>query len=80
MPTPQDIAGAGPVAQLGYVVDDIPAAMDHWTSQLDVGPFFHLPSPPLNDLRYRGVPVSARIARIMASAICGSIGRASRPR
>ena len=59
--TPHDAAGAGPIAQLGYVVDDIEAAMDHWTGHLDVGPFFYLPSPPLHDLRYRGVAVSAKI-------------------
>jgi hypothetical protein len=52
----------GPIAQLGYVVDDIGAAMERWLGGLDVGPFFHLPAPPLNDLRYRGRPTEARIA------------------
>jgi hypothetical protein len=52
----------GPVAQLGYVVSDISAAMTRWLEHLDVGPFFHLPSPPLDDLRYRGEPTGARIA------------------
>ena len=50
------------VAQLGFVVDDIMAAMDHWVRALDVGPFFYLPNPPVNDLRYRGEPTPARMA------------------
>jgi hypothetical protein len=62
VPTSPPAPGAGPIAQLGYVVDDVTAAMDHWTRELDVGPFFYLPSPPLHDLRYRGQAVSARIA------------------
>jgi hypothetical protein len=36
--------------------------MDYWIKALDVGPFFYLPSPPLNELRYRGEPTDARIA------------------
>jgi hypothetical protein len=55
------VAALGPIAQLGYVVDDIEAAMEHWVQDLDVGPFFYLPSPPLNDLVYRGEPTTARI-------------------
>lgn len=55
-------AAPGPIAQLGYVVDDITGAMQYWLDALDVGPFFYLPSPPLNDLVYRGAPTSARIA------------------
>jgi hypothetical protein len=51
-----------PIAQLGYVVDDVSAAMEYWIGSLDVGPFFYLPSPPLNDLVYRGEPTTARIA------------------
>ncbi|MDR3648430.1 MAG: VOC family protein [Acidimicrobiales bacterium] len=56
------VTALGPIAQLGYVVDDVSAAMEHWIGALDVGPFFYLPSPPLNDLRYRGEPTDARIA------------------
>src|SRR5580658_8412398 len=55
------VTALGPIAQLGYVVDDIEGAMAHWIEALDVGPFFYLPSPPLNDLVYRGEPTSARI-------------------
>jgi len=52
----------GPIAQLGYVVEDASAAMAYWIEALDVGPFFYLPAPPLHDLVYRGEPTSARIA------------------
>jgi hypothetical protein len=66
----QEHAGPAPrvgtVGQLGYVVDDTAEAMAHWTRRLGVGPFFHLPSPPLNDLRYRGVPSTARISVALA--------------
>jgi hypothetical protein len=62
MGDPASVGSLGPIAQLGYVVEDVPAAMDYWIQALDVGPFFYLPSPPLNELRYRGEPTDARIA------------------
>ena len=62
MHEPASLAALGPVAQLGYVVEDARAAMEHWLEALDVGPFFFLPSPPLHDLVYRGEPTNARIA------------------
>ncbi|HLI74346.1 MAG TPA: VOC family protein [Acidimicrobiales bacterium] len=57
-----DAADSASIAQLGFVVDDIAAAMEHWVHELDVGPFFYLPNPPVNDLRYRGEPTGARMA------------------
>lgn len=56
----------GPIGQLGYVVPDVHEAMDRWRRHLDVGPFVLLPSPPLNDVRYRGQPTAARIAVALA--------------
>jgi Glyoxalase/Bleomycin resistance protein/Dioxygenase superfamily len=61
MDTSVPVTVLGPIAQLGYVVDDISGAMEHWLGALDVGPFFYLPSPPLHDLVYRGEPTDARI-------------------
>jgi len=61
----------GPIDQLGYVVDDIEAAMDHWVQRLGVGPFYFLPSPPLQELTYRGRATSARIA--VALSFSGSL-------
>jgi len=54
--------GLGPIDQLGYVVDDIEGAMGQWVDRLGVGPFYFLPSPPLQGLTYRGRPTEARIA------------------
>ena len=48
------------------MVDDVITAMDVWMRDLDVGPFFYLPSPRLHDLRYRGVATSAGIAVALA--------------
>jgi hypothetical protein len=44
----------GEVRQLGYVVDDIEAAMDHWSRVLGVGPWFYNPRVPIENFRYRG--------------------------
>lgn len=33
----------GPINQTAYVVDDIDAAIDYWTTVMAVGPFFRLP-------------------------------------
>lgn len=35
----------GPIFQTAYVVEDIDAALDHWTNRLGVGPFFMFPTP-----------------------------------
>jgi hypothetical protein len=60
--------GLGPIDQLGYVVDDVRAAMDQWTTTLGVGPFYFLPDPPLAELTYRGQPTGARCAVALAYA------------
>lgn len=44
----------GEIRQLGYVVDDIEAAMDHWSRVLGVGPFFYKERVPIENYRYRG--------------------------
>ena len=46
----------GQVRQLGYIVDDIQAAMKHWTEVLGVGPFFHFKKIVALDSIYRGEP------------------------
>src|ERR1700692_4024298 len=68
MEEPVSVTTLGPIAQLGYVVDDVSAAMEYWTQSFGVGPFFYLPSPPLNDLVYRGAPTTARIAAGISSS------------
>ena len=43
----------GEIRQAGYVVDDIEAAMDHWSRVLGVGPFFYNERVPIENYVYR---------------------------
>jgi hypothetical protein len=45
----------GPIRQLGYVVRDIEAAMEHWAVHLGVGPWFYNARYEFNRFSYRGV-------------------------
>ena len=44
----------GEIRQLGYVVDDIEAAMQYWSRSLGVGPWFYNERVPIENYRYRG--------------------------
>lgn len=44
----------GAIRQLGYVVDDIEAAMEHWHKVMGVGPWYYNPKVPIEDYRYDG--------------------------
>lgn len=44
----------GAVAQAGYLVPDIEAAMRYWSETLGVGPFFYNDRVPIKNYRYRG--------------------------
>ncbi|MBI1179637.1 MAG: VOC family protein [Alphaproteobacteria bacterium] len=44
----------GAIRQLGYVVDDIEAAMEHWSSVLRVGPWYYNPKVPIDNYTYDG--------------------------
>jgi len=46
----------GPVMQNGFVVDDVPAAIEHWARILHVGPFFVFERVPFKEVWYRGQP------------------------
>ena len=50
----------GPIRQMGYVVQDIEAAMQHWTRALRIGPFYYAKDAPINKLSYRGVASDVR--------------------
>jgi hypothetical protein len=54
----------GPIRQMGYVVRDIEAAMQHWTQALRIGPFYYAKGAPIHELSYRGAAsdVQASIA------------------
>lgn len=44
----------GEIRQLGYVVDDIEAAMAHWSQVMGVGPWYYNPKVPIEDYVYEG--------------------------
>jgi len=44
----------GEIRQAGYVVDDIEKAMDYWSRELGIGPWFYNPRVPIVNYHYRG--------------------------
>ena len=44
----------GEIRQLGYVVDDIEAAMAYWHQTMGVGPWYYNPKVPIEDYTYEG--------------------------
>lgn len=44
----------GEIRQLGYVVDDIEAAMAYWHRTMGVGPWYYNPRVPIEDYTYKG--------------------------
>lgn len=52
----------GPVRQLGYVVRDIESAMRNWTTNLHIGPFYHIHRMPIVDFRYQGTNYCPQIS------------------
>ncbi|MBV8625509.1 MAG: VOC family protein [Herbaspirillum sp.] len=58
----------GEIKQLGYVVADIEAAMQHWTEVLGVGPFYYMERVPLKNYRYRGQPYEIHNSVALANA------------
>lgn len=58
----------GHIRQLGYVVDDIEAAMKHWTDVLGIGPFFYFPKIVVVDSIYRGEPQPLELAVALSNS------------
>jgi hypothetical protein len=58
----------GPIRQNGYVVKDIEAAMQHWTSRLGVGPFFYVDRAPIEDFHYMGEPSDCNCSIALANS------------
>jgi hypothetical protein len=52
---PSSLVGLGPIIQLGYVVTDLPAAIDRWADLFGAGPFFLFENVEFPEWRYRGV-------------------------
>ncbi len=46
----------GNIVQFSYVVTDLDAAINHWASIMEVGPFFVLEHVPYSTCLYRGEP------------------------
>lgn len=57
----------GKVCQIGYVVDDIEAAMQHWLAA-GVGPWFHSQDVKVDWYRFRGQPSEATFAAAIANS------------
>lgn len=51
----------GPIVQLGYVVTDLPAAIDYWVGMFGAGPFFRFEDITFPEWRYRGEPTITRL-------------------
>ncbi len=58
----------GPIRQLGYVVDNIEAAMAHWHEVMGVGPWFYNPKVPIEDYRYDGEPYAVHNSVALANS------------
>jgi Glyoxalase/Bleomycin resistance protein/Dioxygenase superfamily len=56
------------VFQMAYVVEDIDASMRHWIEQLNVGPWFLLPTFTGDQATFRGEPSEAEVALAMGHA------------
>lgn len=73
MPESPDPVVTGPIqrssgiVQLGYVVPDLGAALDHWTKTLGVGPFLVTSRIDYAELHYRGKPIAIDNAVALAS-------------
>jgi hypothetical protein len=52
--------------QIAYVVDDLDAAIDHWTTVVGVGPFFLLDNLQFTNGHYLGQPLDLKMTAAMA--------------
>jgi hypothetical protein len=57
----------GPIRQLGYVVHDVRAAMDHWVSH-GVGPWFFFDRVAIDYFRHRGVDSPLEMSVALANS------------
>jgi len=57
----------GAIAQNGYVVRDIEAALRHWVS-LGIGPWFYLERAPIERFTFRGRPSDAHVSIALANS------------
>lgn len=65
--TSRPIRRSSGIVQLGYVVPDLGAALDHWTQTLGVGPFLVTSRIDYAELHYRGNAIAIENAVALAS-------------
>jgi catechol 2,3-dioxygenase-like lactoylglutathione lyase family enzyme len=53
------LAALGQIMQMAFVPNDFDAALDHWTKNMGVGPFFLIEGIHLEGMKYRGAPTEA---------------------
>lgn len=58
----------GAIAQNGYVVRDIQAAMEHWAQKLGIGPWFFVERVQVDHFRYRGEDSPLEMSVAMANS------------
>ncbi len=56
----------GPIFQSGYVVQDLDAAIQHWTKNVGVGPFYVFPRIEFSECFFRGRPANIEMAVAMS--------------
>lgn len=59
--------------QIGYIVNDIEKAMDHWSAKLNVGPWFYKEDIGITEFTYFGEPVDVLPTVSIALANSGSL-------
>lgn len=57
-------AFAGPLRQVGLVVRDMAAAIEHWAGVLGVGPFLVMPELAFENYRYRGLEMPGPVVTL----------------
>jgi hypothetical protein len=58
----------GPLRQMGYVVRDIEAAMQHWIKVCGIGPWYYAEVMPLTAFSYKGVPHELKMSIALANS------------
>ncbi len=62
----------GAIMQLGYVVENLDEALEHWTQAMGVGPFFVMEGLEILDTKYRGqaTDIDLTIALAYSGTMC----------